>query len=346
MLWCASCAATAEGWSRRRFLLALGQVSLAAGFASRASGGSPIPDEADDVRIGREVEPEILKSFGGYYDSPDLQNYVAQIGQRVVGKADARFNFQFKVVDHPAINAMALPGGFIYITRGMLAELNEEAQLAGILGHEVTHVNSRHAAKLLTKALGAQALTIVGIAAAAASRSGGAATAAAMIGNHMTNYIVLGYGREFELEADEVGLRYAHGADYDPRRMVIFLRALRRKEILRGQSSYHGFEATHPDTPLRIAKADTMASILVREGGPLEVKAEAYKAQLDRLKYGEAKERLRLKAYTVRPGDTLASIGQGEGVDEGYRGDLARFNGLRDTDPLVPGSRLKLIVKQ
>lgn len=345
MQWCASCAAGSGGWSRRQFLLALGQTCLAAGLASRSNAAPTIYDETGDVKIGRENDPEILKRFG-YYDGPDLQNYVAQVGQRVVATADTRFSFHFKVVDNPEINAMALPGGFVYVTRGMLAELNEEAQLAGILGHEMTHVNSRHGAKLITKALGAQALTILGLGAAAATGSGSAATGVALISTHITNYMLLGYGREYELEADEVGLRYAHRAGYDPRRLVIFLRALRRKEILRGQASYHGFEASHPDTALRIAKADTMAGLLVSEGGALEVKPDVYKAHLDRLKYGEAKDQRRLKVYTVKAGDTLASIAREELGDEGRRYEMAELNGLKDGASLAPGTRLKFIVKQ
>lgn len=345
MQWCATCATGSGGWSRRQFLLALGQASLAAGLLPRAGQAYTIMDEAGDVKIGREADPEILKRFG-YYDGPDLQNYIAQIGQRVAATSDTRFSFQFKVVDQTTINAMALPGGFIYLTRGMLAELNDEAQLAGILGHEMTHVNSRHAAKLLTKAFGAQLATLLGVGAAAASGAGAAATGIVMISNHVTNYMLLGYGRDYELEADEVGLRYAHRAGYDPRRMVTFLRALRRTEILRGQSTYHGFEATHPDTALRIAKADTMATLLVAEGGALEVKADNYKAHLDRLRYGEAKHQQRLKVYTVKVGDTLGSIARDEMGDEGRRFELATLNGLRDDAALTPGSRLKLIVKQ
>ncbi len=345
MQWCATCAGGSGGWSRRQFLLALGQASLAAGLLPRVGTAYTIMDEAGDVKIGREADPEILKRFG-YYDGPDLQNYVAQVGLRVAATSDTRFSFQFKVVDQATINAMALPGGFIYLTRGMLAELNDEAQLAGILGHEMTHVNSRHAAKLLTKAFGTQLATLLGVGAAAASGAGAAATGIVMISNHVTNYMLLGYGREYELEADEVGLRYAHRAGYDPRRMVTFLRVLRRTEILRGQSTYHGFEATHPDTALRIAKADTMATLLVAEGGALEVKADNYKAHLDRLRYGEAKDQQRLKVYTVKVGDTLGSIARDEMGDEGRRFELATLNGLRDDAALTPGSRLKLIVKQ
>jgi len=344
MQWCASCTADSGGWSRRQFLWGLGQALLTTAFLPRFAASYTVIDEAGDVNIGREADPQILKEFG-YYDSPDLQNYIAQIGLSAAASGDSRFNFQFKVVDQPYVNAMALPGGFIYVTRGILAEMNDEAQLAGVLGHEITHVNSRHGAKLLTKALGAQLATLAGMGAAAAAGGGNAVAGVAMISSHITNYMLLGYGREYELEADEVGLRRAYAAGYDPRRMVTFLRELRRSEILHGQSTYHGFEATHPDTSIRIAKADTMATLLAREGGPLEVRADNYRAHLDRLKYGENKEDLRLKVYTVKAGDTLASIAGEQMGDEGRRFQLATLNGLRDDAVPTPGSRLKLVVK-
>jgi predicted Zn-dependent protease len=341
--WCALCAAGASGWSRRRLLLTLGQAWLGSLVFPRASAGFSIYDEAGDVKIGREADPQILKQFG-YYEAPDLQNYIAEVGQRVVAASDTRFDFQFKVVDHPSVNAMALPGGFVYVTRGILGEMNDEAQLAGILGHEATHVNSRHGAKLMTKALGAQLATILGIGAAAASRSGNAAQGVALISSHLTNYMLLGYGREYELEADEVGLRYAKRAGYDPRRMVAFMRSLRRKEILRGQRMYHALDVTHPDTATRIAKADTMAALLAAEGGPLESRPDEFQGHLDGLLYGEAKEQRRLRIYTVRSGDTLASIAQVELKDPGRRYELASLNDLRDDASLTPGSRLKLVV--
>lgn len=345
MRWCMWCRGAADGWSRRDVLLAAAGGLLGIGLGARWAEGYSIYDEAGDVKIGREMDPAILRQFG-YYDGPDLQNYVAQVGHRVVTTADTRFSFQFKVVDHPSINAMALPGGFIYVTRGILAEMNDEAQLAGVLGHEITHVNQRHAAKLMTRALGTQIATIIGIGAAAATGSGAAATGVAVLSSHITNYLLLGYGRDFEIEADEVGLRYARRAGYDPRRTVGFFRTLRRREILRGHAGYHGFEATHPDTAVRIAKADTMAQLLLAEAGPLEVRENAYKDQLEGLRYGEAKAQLRLRVYTVKPGDTLQSVARTEMGDEGRQFELASLNGLRDDEPLRAGSRLKLTVSE
>ncbi|OGB92222.1 MAG: hypothetical protein A2Z31_01470 [candidate division NC10 bacterium RBG_16_65_8] len=341
--WCSLCGAATGGLSRRRFLRAMIHAGLAVGFLPKDAGSFSIYDESGDATIGREADPEILKRFG-YYESPDLQNYVAEVGQRVVAASDTRFNFQFKVVDHPSINAMALPGGFVYVTRGILAEMNDEAQLAGILGHEATHVNSRHGAKLMTKAMATQIATLLGVGAAAAAGSGSAASAVATISNHLTNYMLLGYGREYELEADEVGLRYARKAGYDPRRMVVFLRWMRRNDLFRGQRLYHGFDATHPDTAVRIAKADTMADLLIAQPGPLETRPNEYRAHLDGLRYGEAKDQRRIRTYLVQPGDTLASIARNELNSEGRRYELASLNDLRDDAALEPGTRLKLLV--
>lgn len=343
MKWCTLCTGGENGWTRRQFLAAMSQGVLALTLAPRAARGFTIYDEAGDVTIGREADPEILKRFG-YYESPELQSYIAQVGQRVVAASDTRFNFQFKVLDHTSINAMALPGGFVYVTRGILAEMSDEAQLAGILGHEATHVNSRHGAKLMTKAMATQIATVLGVGAAAAAGSGSAANAVAMISNHLANYMLLGYGREYELEADEVGLRYARRAGYDPRRMVTFLRWMRRNDLLRGQRLYHGFDATHPDTATRIARADTMSHLLVSEPGRLEIRATEYIAHLDGLRYGETTERQQVRVYVVQPGDTLASIARSELNDEGRRFQLASLNDLRDGAALTPGTRLKLVV--
>ncbi|HTU02639.1 MAG TPA: M48 family metalloprotease [Candidatus Sulfotelmatobacter sp.] len=322
----------------------LGQAAVAAGLLGRRASAFTVTDEAADVKMGREADAQILKEVG-YYDGPEIQNYVNQIGQRVVAAGDMRFSFQFKVVNQTYVNAMALPGGFVYVTRGMLATLNDEAQLACVLGHEATHVNSRHGAKLLTKALGAQLATLVGIGAAAAVGRGSGAVAAATISGHVTNYMLLGYGREYEQEADEVGQRHAHRAGYDPRRMVEFLRLLRRKERLTGQPLYHGLEASHPDTPIRIAKAETMAELLVSEGGSaLLVKPDEYKAQLDGLAYGNMAERRVITIYTAQPGDTLATVARSKLGADGSPYELASLNGLPDDAVLAPGTRLKLIV--
>ena len=114
--------------------------------------------------------------------------------------------------------------------------------------------------------------------------------------------------------------------------------------MLRGQQLYHGFDATHPDTSMRIAKVDTMAHLLVAEPGPLDVKGNEFRSHLDGLRYGEAKSQRRLRIYVVKPGDTLDGIAKSELNEEGRRFELASLNDLRDDADLVPGTRLKLVV--
>jgi predicted Zn-dependent protease len=126
--------------------------------------------------------------------------------------------------------------------------------------------------------------------------------------------------------------------------MLALLRWMRRSEMLRGQQLYHGFDATHPDTSMRIAKVDTMANLLVGEPGPLEVKGNEFRSHLDGLRYGEAKNQQRVKIYVVKSGDTLGGIARSELNEEGRRFELASLNDLRDDADLVPGTRLKLVV--
>jgi predicted Zn-dependent protease len=126
--------------------------------------------------------------------------------------------------------------------------------------------------------------------------------------------------------------------------MVTFLRWMRRNDLLRGQRLYHGFDASHPDTAMRIAKADTMSHLLIAEPGPMEVRTNEFRAHLEGLRYGEAKDQRRIRTYVVKPGDTLASVARTELNNEGRRYELAGLNDLRDDATLTPGLRLKLVV--
>src|SRR3972149_11357191 len=215
------------GLSRRGFLR--GMLLLGGMIAGKLLRGlAPawafsVISEAQEEAIGRRAHPQILEKFG-YYKDASLQAYVSQVGQRVLRQAESSpFTFQFTIVDHPMINAFAVPGGYVYITRGMMAELNNEAELASILGHEIAHVTSHHSAEQLTRAIGAQVLTL-GL--AVLSPGGRENTPGWLaLSNELFTQILLGYGREAELESDEKRLRWAVKAGYDPQGSVGFIGA-------------------------------------------------------------------------------------------------------------------------
>ena len=325
---------------RRIFLLFV--VGSLLGFASpRRAYGFTIISEAEENEIGKKADQEILGQFGRYRDQ-QLQAYVESVGQRLVdGIGPTSFRYSFKIVDISEVNAMALPGGYIYITRGMLAMLNSEAQLAGVLGHEIGHATSRHAAKQLTKALGAQILSLGLMALSPGGRQNTGEWA--RVSGALFEHVLLGYGREAELEADELGLRSAYRAGYDPGEMVAFLKAMKMKERLEA-SGYHGFQGTHPETIDRVVKAEIMASILIEQGGgSLEVKANEYKAHLDGLVYGAKQDNRRLKIYTAKDGDTPTTVARDVLGDQQLAWEVANLNGIKEAMIFREGDQVKLL---
>jgi predicted Zn-dependent protease len=329
-----------NGVGRRNFLLLVAGSLL--GFVSpwRAYGFTII-SEAEENEIGKKADQEILGRFGRYRDQ-QLQAYVESIGQRLLdGIGPTSFRYSFKIIDVADVNAMALPGGYIYITRGMLAMLNSEAQLAGVLGHEIGHVTSRHAAKQLTKALGAQILSLGLIAVSPGGRQNTGEWV--KVSGALFNHVLLGYGREAEMEADELGLRTAYRAGYDPQEMVAFLNAMKMKERLEALG-YHGFQGTHPETIDRVVKAETMASILIGQGsGALEVKVNEYKGHLDGLVYGAKRDHRRLKIYAAKDGDTPTTVARDILGDQQLAWEVANLNGIKETMIFRKGDQVKLL---
>lgn len=334
-----TCVDKPGGLTRRTFLIrllqALGLVSLSPAVVQAFT----VISEAQEVALGQQADQEVLKRFGRYED-PALEAYVAGVGERLLKGVETRgFQYQFKVLDSQEVNAMALPGGYVYVTRGMLAELNSEAELAGVLGHEIAHVTQRHAAKQLTRALGYQILTLGLMALSPGGRE--YAGQWGMVMSQLFQLALLGYGREAELEADEIGLRYTYRAGYDPRVMGGFLRRLRLKERLEGLA-YHGF-STHPETGERVVKAETLAGLLADQGGRLIVGSDSYKAHLEGLVYGDKKGWKRIRIYTARGGESLAQVAREVYKDEKKAWNLAFFNGLKEGIILKEGEKLKVM---
>jgi predicted Zn-dependent protease len=202
---------------------------------------------AEEVKVGRESAPEVIKQLGGLDPSARTQAFVAEVGRKVAGRSAAAasgYPFEFRVLaDAKTLNAMALPGGQIFITRGLLDRLDNEAQLAGVLGHEVGHVVARHASQHLAKAQAANVgIAILAILTADKEKPGqpSTATSVAAVGAQL---ITLKYGREDELESDALGVRFLCEAGYDPRAMEGVMAILKK---LGGQRQLEWL-STHPD---------------------------------------------------------------------------------------------------
>jgi len=203
--------------------------------------------EARERDTGRHMAPEIRKSFG-VYRSDRLQEYVSSVGQRIAAVSHRPdLLFDFKVLDSPVVNAFALPGGFIFITRGLLAYLNSEAELAGVLAHEAGHVTARHAVRQYTKLASYQIGT--GIAAIAVPGIADYAQLSGLVCMAITS----GYSRKYEKEADRLAVSYVAEAGYDPRAVASLLKTLDLLDRYEnGKKDYTSLFATHPRNETRI----------------------------------------------------------------------------------------------
>jgi predicted Zn-dependent protease len=209
--------------------------------------------EAEEAAIGMQQDAEVRREMG-VYDDRALQNYVSDIGLQIA-RVSHRPNlpWTFTIVDSPAINAFALPGGYIYITRGILAYLDDESELAGVLGHEIGHVTARHAAQAYTRQAEANlGLTILGI--FVPSTQPFSNLSASGLG-----VLFLRNGREAEVEADRLGVEYGSGAGFDPGGVPRFLSTLQRVDAM-SDRGIPNWLSTHPDPGSRVEKAQPVAA--------------------------------------------------------------------------------------
>jgi predicted Zn-dependent protease len=306
----------------------------------------PFISKKEEVEMGRKADKQIVLKFGIYQDKA-LQLYINTIGQRLVSKLTNKDfkTYHFKLVDSSDINAFALPGGYIYVTRGLLAALNNESELASVIGHEIAHVLFHHGAKNIIRSIGAQIFAIGG--AIASPKNAGKWMA---ISTAMFQQINLGYGREAELESDSQGMMNSVEAGYHPFAMVSFLKNLRSQEIMSGQA-YHGFQASHPETKERIVKAEAFASSLSKKYTNFIDNQKAYLKNLQGLVYGGktyVKDRRNYKPkyldiYKVQTGDSLRSIASNFYNDPRRAYEIAVINGLKENVDLKNGFLLKII---
>jgi predicted Zn-dependent protease len=209
----------------------------------------------EELRLGREADQQIQSQYG-VYDDEELQAYVDRVARKVLQESHMRrpgtperfrnTEFEFRVLDSPIINAFALPGGYVYVTRGLLAHLNNEAQLAVVLGHEIGHVAARHASQQAARQQFTQGLLVAGAVAGQAAMGGQAAQNIIGLGGQAAQLMSLSYSRENERESDRLGVEYATLAGYDAAEGADFFTSLERKQEQSGQS-IPTWQSTHPD---------------------------------------------------------------------------------------------------
>jgi predicted Zn-dependent protease len=238
-------------------------------------------EEAIGAQAAERVEAEI-----GLFEDPPLQELVAAVGQRVARQSPrVGIEYRFRIVDMEEPNAFALPGGYVYVSRGLLAVSNSEEELANVLGHEIAHVAARHPAQRETAAAGVGLLAVLG--GIVGSVFGEPAEALSPFGL-ASNAIMASYSREQEREADEVGQEMAARAGIDPHGMPRFLQTLENSERLgHGASRMPGFLDTHPATPDRVAAATARAeSLSWKPGEGVTTDSSDYLRRLDGLLLG------------------------------------------------------------
>jgi len=249
----------------------------------------------EELKIGRESDPQIIAQYG-LYDNEQLARYVEHVGNTVLQfshlrrpGAEPKFRnlaFHFRLLDSPVVNAFALPGGYVYVTRGLLAHLENEAQLAVVLGHEIGHVAGRHASKRAAS----QAFYKIGLLSGAALGQGllggNAAQQVLSAGGQGMQLLFLRYGRNDEREADDVGVEYASMAGYKSSEAAKFFDSLKR---INAQSDQHlpSFMSTHPDPGEREQTIRHHAEVLAKQMPMNKVGGNAFLDQIDGIVLGE-----------------------------------------------------------
>jgi predicted Zn-dependent protease len=311
-----------------------------------------IVSEEKEINIGRSAHPQIIEQFG-YYQNPELQQYVNEVGQKIVSACPRHdIIYHFTVLDDPMENAFATPGGYIYVTRGLLAILNSEAELAGVLAHEVGHVVGKDSATLMSQSLIAQFATLAGVAGSAGSSS---SSDLAIATSQLTNSIMLGFSRKKESLADDQAVEYTYEAGYDPSQIISLMRTLSYKS--QGPTGMQQYLVTHPYIFDRISQVEAKCKVIramrntigqIQNKHEIEeekslVLSDKYKSYLDGLAYGPKENLRHIKIHTVRSGDTFSHIANKTLGSSLKAKILAYINGMPENAQLIPGAKIKTI---
>ena len=257
-----------------------------------------IVSESQEIQLGEQSHQQIVRQFGVYNEKPELAQLVDTVGHRLAGVSERpNLPWHFTILDTPMVNAMALPGGFIYITRGMLERINSEDELAGVLGHEVTHVTARHAAHEISREQLAQFGMVLGsvVAGPAITQTFGQLAELGM------NLLFQRDSRAQEHQADLVGTTYVERAGFNPVAMERMLTTLVRldKHPATGVEKY--FES-HPDPLKRVADVDRkLQEIRTSDPTALQrpVERTPYVRMTDGIMTGNSTERVTIRGGTI-----------------------------------------------
>jgi len=264
-----------------------------------------VMDERQEVATGQKNHAEVIKEYGLYPD-PKVQAYVNQLGQKLAAQSHrAGLTWHFTVLDSPEINAFALPGGYVYVTRGIMAYLDSEADLAGVIGHEIGHVTARHGAQRATQqqnaGLGVLAASVLGAVLEAKGMSG-AGRVASEVSQNVAAGLIASYGREQELQADALGAEYLARNQYDPANMIDVITVLKNQERFAADRAREagkatprqaGWLASHPSNDQRLQDIRQIAAkypAKPAQGNYVDEGKARYRQILDGVTFGESPE--------------------------------------------------------
>ncbi len=237
--------------------------------------------QAQEQALGDQSDPSIVASYG-LYDDQDMQNFINKKGQQM-GLVSHRpdLKYTFRILDSPVVNAFALPGGYVYFTRGIMGHFNNEAEFAGVLGHEIGHITARHSAQQYTKQMFGQIGLIAGI--VVSPRFAQFADQA----SQGLSLMFLKFGRDDESESDQLGVEYSTKIGYDAHEMADFFQTLGRLQAQAG-ASIPDFLSSHPNPVDRFGKVHEHADEWqVQYPQAKKVNSETYLRMIDGLVYGE-----------------------------------------------------------
>lgn len=269
--------------TRRRIMPVLVAATVAACARNPVTGQNQLSliSQSQEIAMGQQAAQEVAQSIGLVNDQK-LQDYVQRVGAALAAKSERpQLPWTFRVVDDPTPNAFALPGGFIFVTRGMMDLMDSEAELATVVGHEIGHVTAKHSVTQMSRAQIAQLGLGIGMILSPGLQKYGD------LANTGLSLLFLKYGRDAEYQADDLGFKYALGNNYDVREMPDVFASLKRVEAASQQSPLPTWLSTHPYPEDRIKRAEAHIAALDRPLTNARLGTAEYLSQIDRLVYGE-----------------------------------------------------------